>query len=98
MGEIGRDRQEFLYKMTYAEIALIVRGYMRRNILQYQLQRMQIHASTFCMGNPDNVKPTDIFHLYFDDYKGQDAPNVSEEDVRELQELIDSANAHPIES
>ena len=50
------------------------------------------------MGNPDHIKPTDIVHLYFDDYKGQDATDVSEADVRELKELINAANAHPIES
>lgn len=79
MGEIGRDRTEFLYHMTYSEIVLIIRGYRHRNILQYQLQRMQIHASAFCMGNPDHVKPTDIVHLYFDDYTNQEVLPVTEE-------------------
>lgn len=95
MGEIGRNIQESLYKMTYCDIILIIRGYHRRNILQYQLQRMQIHAATFCMGNPKNVKPTDIVHLYFDDYKGQNdplPPQLSVSEREELQAQIDALN------
>ena len=40
MGEIGRDRHEYLYEMRWWEILLIIQGYRRRNVLQYQLQRI----------------------------------------------------------
>jgi len=93
VGEIGRDRLETLYMMTYCEIALIIRGYRRRNILQYQLQRMQIHAATFCMGNPDKVKPTDIVHLYFDDFKGQDEEPKTPEELEQMKGELDALAA-----
>ena len=79
--------------MNYCEITLIIRGYRRRNILQYQLQRMQIHAATFCMGNPDKVKPTDIVHLYFDDYKGQEEPPKTPEEMEKMQTELDALAA-----
>ena len=92
MGEIGRDRFETLYKMSYCEIALIIRGYRHRNILQYQLQRMQVWASMFCMGNPKRKDPTDVVKLYFDDYRGQDAPPVSQQEIDELQAEMAAIN------
>lgn len=79
--------------MNYCEITLIIRGYRRRNILQYQLQRMQIHAATFCMGNPDKVKPTDIVHLYFDDYKGQEELPKTPEEMEKMQTELDALAA-----
>ena len=93
MGEIGRDRTECLYDMSHCEISLIVRGYRRRNILQYQLQRMNVWASMFCMGNPERKNPQDIIPLYFDNYKGQDAPPLSDRERQELQAEIDAMNA-----
>jgi len=95
VGEIGRDREEFLYHMKYSEIVLIIRGYRHRNILQYQLQRMQIHAARFCMGNPKGVKPTDIVPLYFDKYKGQDdppPPPLTESERKQMQAEMDAMN------
>ena len=38
-----------------------------RNVLLYQLQRTQVWASLFCMGNPEKKTPEDIFKLYFDE-------------------------------
>lgn len=74
--------------MQYWHIILIIRGYKRRNVLQYQLQRIQAWASMFCMGNPKGKKPEDILDLYFDHYKGQDSMPISQDDVDDLQELM----------
>ena len=82
---------ECLYDMSHCEISLIVRGYRRRNILQYQLQRMNVWASMFCMGNPHKKLPTDILHLYFDDYdKGNAA--ISDDEVRKMQQMMTAIN------
>ena len=67
VGEIGMPRGEFLYDIRAWEARRIIRGYRKRRVLQYQLQRIQAWASMFCMGNPNKVAPNDIFHLYFDD-------------------------------
>lgn len=94
MGEIGRDRREFLFSMTYCEILLIVRGYRRRNILSYQLQRLMAYGSFHCMsGDQQHLGPDGWLPLYFDKYKGMDAPPISEKEVQEQLALLDAINA-----
>lgn len=71
--------------MSYLDIVLIIRGYRRRNILQYQLQRIQAWASMFCMGNKEGKQPQDIFPLYFDHYKEKKHESISQDEVDMLQ-------------
>lgn len=87
MGEIGRDRREYLYDMMYWEIALIIRGYRRRNILQYQLQRLQAYGAFHCMGG-SKKKPAEWLPLYVDRYKdpSDDGEPISEEEVQQIQQ------------
>lgn len=86
MGEIGRDRLEYLYDMMYWEIALIIRGYRRRNILQYQLQRLQAYGAFHCMGG-SKKKPDEWLPLYVDRYKEPNNENepISEEEMQQIQ-------------
>ena len=85
MGEIGRDRREYLYEMSYCEILLIQRGYRRRNILQYQLQRLQAYGAFHCMSGAKKM-PEQWLPLYVDRYKmvNNDAPPISEEEIAEM--------------
>lgn len=46
----------------------------------------------FCMGNPKRKDPTDVVKLYFDDYRGQDAPPVSQQEIDELQAEMAAIN------
>ena len=87
MGEIGRDRREYLYEMSYCDILLIQRGYRRRNILQYQLQRLQAYGAFHCMGGSKKT-PEQWLPLYVDRYKmvNNDAPPISEKEVAEMLE------------
>lgn len=88
VGEIGRDRVETLYKMSYCELLLIVRGYRHRNVLQYQLQRLQAYHSLFAFReNKDGKLPQQIWPLYFDNYKTQKHKevNISDEEVAMMQ-------------
>lgn len=97
MGEIGRDRKEYLYEMSYCDIMLIIRGYRRRNVLQYQLQRMQVFASTFCMGgNKDGKEPQQLWPLYFDKYIDHSQPPISEEEIEDLQAEMEALNRQGI--
>ena len=91
MGEIGRDRTEFLSEMTYCDILLIQRGYRRRNVLQYQLQRLQAYGAFFCMSGT-NKKPSEWIDLYFDHYKGCEGRLLSEDDKEELQSMMREIN------
>lgn len=93
VGEIGRDRLEYQYDMSYCDIVLIIRGYRRRNVLLYQLQRLNVFASTFAFsGNHKGLKPEDLWPLYFDNYKEQTAPPLSDEERNELQAEMDAIN------
>lgn len=93
MGEIGRDRHEYLYEMSYCDILLIQRGYRRRNILQYQLQRLQAYGSFHCMAK-DAKPPQDWLPLYIDHYIMEDMePAITQEEQDELQALMEAENA-----
>jgi hypothetical protein len=89
---MGISRHEFLYEIRMWEARRIIRGYRRRRILQYQLQRMQVWASMFCMGNPNKVAPNDIFHLYFDDDDDERSAGISDDDAARLQAEMAAIN------
>ena len=67
---------------------LIVRGYRQRNILHYQLQRLNVWASMFCMGNPKHTEPQEIVPLYFDKDDEDELPP-DDEIERMRQEIIE---------
>ena len=85
MGEIGRDRREYLYEMSYCDILLIQRGYRRRNILQYQLQRLQAYGAFHCMSG-SKKEPQVWLPLYVDRYKIVKVPPLSDEEIAEMLE------------
>lgn len=82
MGEIGRDRLEYLYEMSYCDILLIQRGYYRRNALQYQLQRLQAYGAFHCMTG-SKKEPQDWLPMYTDRYidDGQDDVTLTQDDI-----------------
>ena len=92
MGEIGRDRLEYLYEMSFCEIALIIRGYRKRNVLQYQLQRIQAFAAMYAMrGNQDGKEPKDVIPLYFDNYLNQEQ-TIDDDEINELRDELNFYN------
>ena len=94
MGEIGRDRMEYLYDMSYCDILLIQRGYRRRNILQYQLQRLQAFGAFFCMSGTTKT-PEDFLPLYVDRYIDDDDDMLlpDKEQVARMVAEIEAVNA-----
>jgi hypothetical protein len=95
VGEIGRDRLEYLYDMSYCEILLIQRGYRRRNILQYQLQRLQAYGAFHCMSGGNGETPDDWLPMYFDRYitDEDDAMPLQKDQVARIVAEIDAINA-----
>ena len=85
MGEIGRDRREYLFEMSYCDILLIQRGYRRRNVLQYQLQRLQAYGAFHCMSG-SKKRPQEWLPLYVDRYKIVNDLPLSYEEVAEMLE------------
>ena len=94
MGEIGRDRHEYLYEMSYCDILLIQRGYRRRNILQYQLQRLQAYGAFHCMSG-SKKEPSEWLQLYVDRYIEDDdvVKPLSDEEILSMQEEMAAINA-----
>ena len=80
--------------MSYAEIMLIVRGYRKRNVLTYQLLRLNAFHSLFAFReNKSNKLPHDLWPLYFDHYKQQEEyPQISDDEIAELQAEMDAIN------
>lgn len=85
-------RHEFLYDITFWEAKRIIRGRRKRNILKYQLMRMNIWASMFCMGNPRNVKPDELFKLYFDDDDEMNDAGITDEEAQQMLEDLNAIN------
>ena len=80
--------------MRWWEILLTIQGYRRRNVLQYQLQRITAWASAFCIGNKNNVQPQDFLHLYIDDYiSDEQVDEISDDEIDEIRKQIDAENA-----
>ena len=95
VGECGIYWRDYLYELEYWQILLQIRGYRRRNILQYQLQRIQAFSSMFAFsGNKEHKQPQDIIPLYFDDYKDMDddEPPMTDEEAQKLQAEMAAIN------
>ena len=71
---------------------LIIQGYRRRNVLQYQLQRIQAWASAFCMGNKEGKRPQDLIDLYIDHYLEEGEDQLSQQEVDDLQAEMAAIN------
>lgn len=94
MGEIGRDRKEFLYEMSYCDIMLITRGYRRRNVLQYQLQRLTAYGTFHAMrGDKQQKGPDGWMPMYFDRYITDDSEPISKAEVDEMLDELAAINA-----
>lgn len=79
--------------MKWWEILLIIQGYRRRNVLQYQLQRIQAWASAFCMGNKEGKRPQDLVDLYIDHYIEESEEQLTKEEQEDLLADIAAENA-----
>ena len=91
VGEIGISRCEFLYDLQFWEVRRIVRGYERRNILNYQLLRLTAYSSFFSMrDNKEGLSPQEWMPMYFDKFGQPENPPVSDEEIEELQAMMRS--------
>ena len=50
MGEIGFNRKEALYELTFCEIVLIIRGYCKRIQASWEQARLVAYSAAHCMG------------------------------------------------
>ena len=87
---MGFQRRDFLHDMTWWEVRSLIRGYSRRHVLQYQLQRITAYSAFYAMReNKERKTPTDWLPLYFDNF---DDPTISPLTQKEIDELQEEMN------
>lgn len=93
VGEIGVSRHEFLYQLRHWEVRRIIKGYRRRHLLTHQLLAEVAYATTFSMKDPKGKTIKDMYPALFEDEDDDDVQDhLTEEDRKELQQLIDNYN------
>ena len=92
MGEIGIPRREFLYDLRFWEVRRIIAGYRKRDRLKLQLLAECAYASLYSMRDPKGKTPADLFPGIFDEDDDEIKEEITEDDKRELQALIDEMN------
>lgn len=93
MGEIGIPRREFLYDLHFWEVRRIIRGYRQRDRLKHQLMAECVYASIYTMRDPQGKTVADMFPMLFNDDDDDDEPPITNEDVKNLQQLMADINA-----
>ena len=86
MGEIGYNRHEFLYELTFWEIRAIVNGYRRRNKSILESSRL----FTFYIMNALGAKIKDPEELlsFTWERENDNLPKLTQEDIDEMQSLM----------
>jgi hypothetical protein len=94
VGEIGRDRHEFLYEMTYWEVLRIIRGYRKRDRLTHQLIAEAVFAAMHTMRDSKGKTVKDFFPMLFEDPDDNDREpaDISDEEIQQLQAEMDAWN------
>ena len=98
MGEIGVQRSEYLYELEYWEIALIVRGYFRRNREMWSATRWQTY-NLMCVSMA-NIKragiyrPTDLIKFPWEKEVSEGGGHIlTNEEVAEMRRMMMEENA-----
>ena len=87
------SRREFLYGIKFWEARSIIRGYRKRNRLLHQLIAENVYATIHSMRDPKGKTVSDMFPQLFDDDDTPPEPPITDEDRKELEELMAAENA-----
>ena len=91
VGEIGIDRRAFLYDLRYWEVLRIIKGYRRRDWLKLQLMAECTYAAMYAMRDPKGMTPQKMFpELFKVEDDDTPAPEITEQDAKDLQEMMDN--------
>lgn len=85
------QRHEFLYEITFWEVRRLIRGFRRRDRLKYQLLAECAYAAIYAMRDPRGKTVSDMFPTLFGD-EDEHRESISEEEQKELQELMATIN------
>ena len=96
MGEIGLNRLEYLYDLTFCELLLIERGYEMRHRHLWFAERWATYYTMMAFCGSDNMKksglnnPTDLLPLPWDQHE---VHVMSDKEIAYEQALMDNINA-----
>ena len=97
VGEIGIERREYLYALTFADLLLITRGYFRRYHQQWNMARLIAHQVHYCMGlKKGETAKTPMEWLTFPwerTAEGEPADLPSDAEVKRLRQMMIEENA-----
>ena len=88
VGEIGIERRAFLYDLRYWEVLRIIKGYRRRDWLKLQLMAECTYAAMYAMRDPKGMTPQKMFPELFKVEDEPEAPTITEQDAKDLQDLM----------
>ena len=88
VGEIGIDRRAFLYDLRYWEVLRVIKGYRRRDWLKLQLMAECTYAAMYAMRDPKGMTPQKMFPELFKVEDEPEAPTITEQDAKDLQDLM----------
>lgn len=89
VGEIGIERRTFLYDIQFWEVRRIIKGYRRRDWLKLQMMAECTYAAMYAMRDPKGMTPQKMFpDLFKPEDDDTPAPDITEEEVAELQEMM----------
>ena len=96
MGEIGLQRQEYLYDLQYIDLLMIERGYERRHRHPWSIARWQTYHIMLSQCGGDSLQKagissaSDLLPLPWDEDL---PPEVTDEEIEKIQAEIDALNA-----
>lgn len=85
------QRHEFLYEITFWEVRRLIRGFRRRDRLKHQLLAECAFAAIYVMRDPKGTTVSDMFPMLFEE-EDEHRESISEEEQKELQELMAAIN------
>ena len=98
MGEVGFNRHEYLYELTWWEIDAFVEGYYARSRQMWSATRWQTFYMMMAQVGSKGMKesginsPTDLIKFTWEDDQQQDSGEVDDDYYDEMQKLIKAAN------
>lgn len=90
VGEIGLNRKEALYELSFWEIVLIIRGYCKRIQTEWEQARFVAYSAAHCMGSKE-TPPTQTEWYPFPWEKKQKYTNIPTKD--EIEDGIEEIHA-----
>ena len=93
VGEIGIDRNTFLYDLQFWEIILIIRGYFKRLHPGWEQARLIAHQVHYAMGCPKDETPkTPGEWLPFTWDTKNDTDDYDDDEIKRQREILQKYN------